>query len=142
MTTTTTAKTIVQIPYNTGDRRYKMWAKHITKINTEASNGYAFEGTWLTLGRKAELPIGSYVLLYGEEGSRAHRAPVVRIARVEADSTLVDVLTATDPSWALDLRDEAAALLAPATPDRAALEAEAAALRARLAEIETILQEA
>lgn len=137
-----TTKIIVEIPGYTGDSRYKMWAKTLTGIDSAQSNGYAYQGAWLTLGRKAELAVGSYVLLYGERGSRARHAPYVTIARVTADGGLETVLSAeSDRSWALTLRDQAAALFA-APMDRAALEAEATALRARLAEIETLLETA
>lgn len=136
----TNSKAIVEIPRYTGDNRYKMWAKTLTGVDTDKSNGYAYQGAWLTLGRKAELPIGSYVILYGESGSRAGHEPVVSIQRVTVDG-LEPVIEARGHSWALDMRAEAAALFSGG-PDRAALEAEAAALRARLAEIETLLQEA
>lgn len=135
-----TQRVIIELPAYVGDNRFKNWAKHLTGIDTNATNGYAYQGAWLQLGRKNELPVGSYILLYGEHGSRAGHTPTATVARVEADGELTTVLEAeSDKSWALTLRDQAAALFA-AAPDREALEAEATRLRERLAEIEALLQ--
>jgi len=134
-------KVIVSIP-KPGDTRWKAWRKLLTGVDKEKTNGYAFLGEFLSPGRKAEVPVGSYILIYDEIGSARHHRPEVSVQHVEADGTMTEVLSTIGKSWALDIRDEVAALLVSAAmPEsrRAELEAEAAQLRARLAKIEAEL---
>lgn len=109
------AKVITEVPV-VGDSRYKSWVKTLTGVDQSKTNGYAFEGSFLRAGRKAELEVGSYILTYGERGSRAHHTPEVEALRVEADGSLETLLSVQSDSWALDLRDDAAALFAAAPP--------------------------
>lgn len=52
--------------------REKDWAKHVSDVDTSKTGGYAFSGSWLTVGKTEELPNGSLVLVGGSqwEGSR------------------------------------------------------------------------
>ena len=99
------------------DRRWKFWRRAIDAVNTSVSNGYAFDGRFLQPGRKAELPIGTFVLTYDEVGNRRYHAPEVALFRVADTGRLEPVsddqgLVQTEgSSWALDLRDRVAALM-------------------------------
>jgi hypothetical protein len=104
-------KVIVGIPA-IGDSRFKRWAKLLKGVDRTKTNGFAFLGDWLPLQRKAELEVGSLILLYGEEGSRKYARPVVEVRRVEADSSLRCLVRVDGPDWALDLRDQVADMLA------------------------------
>ena len=132
-------KVIITVP-KVGDRRFKQWAKLVKSVDTSKTNGYAFEGNFLTPGRKAEVETG-ILIVYGEEGSRANRKPVVAVVRVKEDASLEEILRVYGMDWVLEIRDKVAELVAQSKPSREALEAEAAALRARLEEIERLLRE-
>jgi hypothetical protein len=131
-------KVIVEIPTAT-DHRWKSWRRVVERVDRSLTNGYAFEGPWLSGGRKAELEVGTVVLLYDEVGSRAHHEPEVRVARVTEEGKLDVLLQARGKDWALDLRDRVADLLTRTEDRRAVLEREAETLRRRLAEIEAEL---
>lgn len=127
------------------DRRKKHWRKLLTDVDTNQANGYAFVGSWLRAGERAELPLGSYVLGYDEPGSVKNWYPRVTLWRVTS-SGLEEVYCyegqVGERSWALACRDEIARILAgAANPEerRAALLAEAEQLRRRLADIEAEL---
>jgi len=111
----TEQKVIVEIP--AADRyAKKSWAKKLTRIDTSKANGFAFEGDWLQVGRKAELPIGAVVLSFSQAGSRNRPCPIAKIFRVAGDG-MEEVLAVQGDDWALDLRDKAAELVnAPAAP--------------------------
>lgn len=133
---------IVMIPASL-DARKKSWRKHLTGVDTDQTNGYAFAGQWLRGGERAQLPAGAYVLGYDEPGSMRNWYPRVTLWRVRPDGTLEEVYRyegeVQERSWALACRDEIARILAgAANPEerRAALMAEAEQLRRRLAEIE------
>ncbi len=99
------------------DRRWKFWRKAIDAVNTSVSNGYAFDGRFLAPGRKAELPIGTFVLIYDEVGNRRYHAPEVALYDLSASGHLEPVrddqgvVRAEGASWALELRDRVARLM-------------------------------
>ena len=101
-------KKIIEIP-SARDSRWKSWRRELTGVDVTKTTGYAFQGDWLTAGRKAELEVGSYVLIYDEIGSAKHHKPEVQICKV-TEEDLQEVLAAEGWSWALDLRDAAAEL--------------------------------
>jgi len=109
-------KTIVQTPV-VGDSRFKRWTKTVSHVDTSKQNGYAFEGEFIQ--SKVELEIGSYVLAWGSEGSRANNNPLVRLYKITADG-LEKVYSKDDLSehWALDCRDEIAAIVNATTEHR------------------------
>jgi len=96
-----------------GDRRFKQWVKVVTGVDTTISNGYAFEGSFIGLDRKAELPVGTFLLYFGMEGSRTRQWPCVALKEVTPDGleTLYERYD-LDRSWALDVRDDIAAIIA------------------------------
>ena len=108
-------KVIVQIPR---EGRWKSWAKLLERVDRSKPNGFAFEGEFLRRGERAEVPVGSLILVYTEEGSRKNWYPVVHVLRAEADGSLTTLLEwvgeVRERSWALAVRDKVAELLAEA----------------------------
>jgi len=96
-----------------GDRRFKKWVKVVTGVDTTISNGYAFEGSFIGLDRKAELAVGTFLLYFGMEGTRTRQWPCVALKEVTPDGleTLYERYD-LDRSWALDVRDDIAAIIA------------------------------
>lgn len=111
------AKVIVSIPEK-ADRRFKAWRKLLTHVNREQKGGYAFGGSWLQAGRKEELDVGSFVLLYDEIGSMKYHDPHVWLAVVSDSGELHPVedaqgaIKVSGADWALEIRDRVAAVLA------------------------------
>lgn len=103
-------KTKVRMP-EARDRRWKSWRKKLDGVDREKTNGYAFQGEWLPVGRLTELEVGDLVLIYDEAGSVRRHHPFVEICRVRADGDLEKVAEAEGWDWALKLRDVAAELL-------------------------------
>ena len=105
-------KKIIVIP-GTLDYRNKTWRKLLEKVDKEKANGYAFIGSWLREGERAELEVGSLILCYDEVGTRNWR-PVVRLFKV-LENGLEEVYRwegrVREYSWALAVRDEIAAIL-------------------------------
>ena len=111
-------KTIIDLS-DIGDDRFKRWAKTVKSVNTSIATGYAFEGDFIGIGRKHELPVGSYVLVYAELGSMRHHHPSVQLWKVTADGHEVAYKREhLNPSWALEVRDDIAAIV-NATPEPA-----------------------
>jgi len=96
-----------------GDRRFKQWVKVVTEVDTTIPNGYAFRGTFIGFNRKAELPVGTFLLYFGMEGSRRFQRPCVALREVTHDGleTLYE-RDRLDLAWALDVRDDIAAIIA------------------------------
>lgn len=112
----TEQKVIVVVPEAEKWAR-KSWAKRLTRIDTSKANGFAFEGDWLQVGRKAELPVGAVVLSFSLAGSRNRAFPIAKIFRVTAEGEFEVVAETRGDDWALDLRDKAAEMVnAPAAP--------------------------
>jgi len=136
---TTTAKTIVNLDRLPRDTRFKNWTKTLVAVDASKTNGYCFEGEFVS--GLAELPVGTILLHYHEEGSRGNHDPYVDLWKVSTEGLEKLAEYGNLPEkWALAIRDKVAAELESAKPsEREALEAEAKALRARLAEIEARL---
>jgi hypothetical protein len=96
-----------------GDRRFKRWVKTVEAVDTTVPNGYAFQGTFVRFDRKVELPIGTLLLYFGMEGTRTRQWPCVALKEVTPDGleTLYERYD-LDRSWALDVRDDIAAIVA------------------------------
>jgi hypothetical protein len=97
-----------------GDRRFKQWVKTVERVDTTVSNGYAFEGSFIRFDRKAELPVGTFLLYFGMEGSRRFQRPCVALKEVTPDGRLETIYErdGLDLAWALDVRDDIAAIIA------------------------------
>ena len=96
-----------------GDRRFKRWVKTVEAVDTTVPNGYAFQGTFVRFDRRVELPIGTLLLYFGMEGTRTRQWPCVALKEVTPDGleTLYE-RSDLDRSWALDVRDDIAAIVA------------------------------
>lgn len=106
-------KTIIDLE-KYGDSRFKNWAKILTSVDTSKSNGYCFEGEFIQMGRKHELEIGSFILIYTESGSRNYHSPCVQLYKVNNDSNLEHLYSKNCPSmngWALEVRDNIAKIV-------------------------------
>ncbi|MCF8094460.1 MAG: hypothetical protein K9J79_03775 [Desulfobacteraceae bacterium] len=106
-------KAIVRIP-EARDHRKKSWRKLLEKVDKEQSNGYAFVGSWLRGGDKAELAVGSHVLCYDESGSTKNWHPEITLYRV-TESGLEELYQyegeTRERAWALGCRDEIAEII-------------------------------
>jgi len=96
-----------------GDRRFKQWVKVVTGVDTTIPNGYAFQGSFINFDRKAELAVGTFLLYFGMQGSRRFQRPCVALREVTHDGleTLYE-RDGLDQAWALDVRDDIAAIIA------------------------------
>lgn len=104
--------------YGGGSYKFKKWAKTVTAVDTNKSNGYAFQGEFLDLDRKHELEVGTYILQYGEFGDYRRPQINVRLLKVSADGLeLVKEWENVGRSWALECRDEIAQLINSGTTD-------------------------
>ena len=105
---------IVNIPKQF-DSRHKAWAKHVGKVDVSKDNGFAFLGRFLTMGAKADLPQGSYVLVYDERGSMKNWYAHVTLYQVTGTGDLtptgVEAQVFHGKMWALEVRDAIAALV-------------------------------
>jgi len=98
-----------------GDRRFKQWVKVVTGVDTTIPNGYAFQGKFIGFDRKAELEVGAFLLYFGMEGSRKRQKPKPCVALKEVTPDGLETLYERydlDRSWALDVRDDIAAIIA------------------------------
>lgn len=102
-------KKIIDTP-EIGDNRFKQWTKTLNRVDVTKTNGYAFEGNFIR--SRQELEVGSYILAYGQVGSRANNYPRVELFRV-AENGLESVYKKADLSqhWALDVRDDIAKIV-------------------------------
>ena len=120
---------------NTGRRASKGWLKALTGVDCSVSDGFAFEGSFLS-GARAELEVGTWVLGFGAD---RRRWTAVGLWQVTPDGLAEQrQWRGLKSPWALACRDEIAELVAQ-PPDRDALIAERATLVARLAEIDEAL---
>ncbi|GAB4528691.1 MAG: hypothetical protein OHK0046_47880 [Anaerolineae bacterium] len=93
------------------DGRYDAWVKLVDRVDTNKTNGYAFEGAFVP-NRTVEITNENKLfIVMSRTGSRkyatnTYRVVVLRNGRLEATDVMTD-----DPSWALVIRDRVAALL-------------------------------
>ena len=126
-------KIIVDIPPSS-DRRFKSWAKQLTGVDVKKTDGYAFLGDFLKLGRKAELDVGSFILFYDEEGSTKCHEPFVQVCEVTLDGSFEQLVFTSGKSWALNIRDKVAKLF-EATSKHSKLIARKAELESELEKV-------
>jgi len=111
MSDNNTSKTTVLIE-GYGDRRFRQWAKRVTSVDLTKTNGYAFDGQFLTLGRKYRLPVGAIVLFFGRFSSEKRNSPAVRVCVVrETGLEIVFERKRLNESWALEVMKDVAAIL-------------------------------
>jgi hypothetical protein len=101
-------KKIVVVP-RSKDSRKKSWRKLLESVDVTKDNGFAFVGSWLRAGEKAELDIGSFVLCYDEDGSIKNWYPSIELLRVTVEGLeqVYEYIGSTrERSWALGCRDD------------------------------------
>ena len=102
-----------------GDERRKNWAKVVTRVDTEKTAGWAYEGEFIAAGGIQDVAAPCVVLVYGEKGSRTNPQIDARVYLANTDGTLTQHAAAGGRAWARTLRDTVAELLerdAPITP--------------------------
>lgn len=100
----------VEIPL-VGDSRHKNWAKVIADVDETKSNGWAFDGEFISAGGVQDVPVGSVVMVYGERGSRANPQIEARVFVANGDGTLSHIQSASGRAWARTLRDRVVELV-------------------------------
>lgn len=102
-------RTIIDTPV-VGDSRFKRWTKTVTAVDVSKRNGYAFEGQFIR--DKQELEVGTFILAWGQIGSRANHRPLVRLGRVTSEGLeIVYEKGELSEHWTLDVRDDIAELV-------------------------------
>lgn len=112
---------IINVP-EFGDLRMKHWAKTLTRVDQEKTNGYAFEGNFINV--KADLEVGSFILCYGRSGSMKSNTACVAVYRVTEEGTeSVYEKFHLSEVWALEVRDEIASIVNASVEESNPLEA-------------------
>jgi len=104
-----------------GDARLKNWAKVVTAVDPNGSDGWAYDGEFIAAGGIQDVVAPSVLLVYGEKGSRDNPRAEAHVYLVNSDATLSLHATASGRAWARTLRDPVIDLLErdrPFTPDR------------------------
>ena len=99
-----------------GDERRKNWAKVVSNVDEDKSDGWAFEGEFISAGGIQDVLAPSVLLVYGERGSRSNPRFEARVYLVATDGTLSERGVATGRAWARTLRDTVAELVARDAP--------------------------
>ena len=94
-----------------GDERRKNWAKIVTNVDQDRSDGWAYEGDFIAVGGIQDVMAPAILLVYGEKGSRTNPLIEARVYTVNPDATLTLHESATGRAWARTLRDGVADLL-------------------------------
>jgi len=97
-----------------GDARRKNWAKLVTNVDPNKSDGWAYEGDFVDVGGIVDLPTPSVLLVYGEKGSRTNPQIEAAAFMANTDGTVTRHESASGRTWARTLRDSIAELVANA----------------------------
>lgn len=100
----------IEVPL-VGDERRKHWAKLVSHVDENKSDGWAYDGEFIADGGVQDVEAPAVLLLYGEKGSRANPQIEARVYVVNTDATLSLHASATGRAWARTLRDGVAELL-------------------------------
>lgn len=120
---------VIQTP-RIGDKGFKSWSKVVDNVDQTKTTGYAFEGRFIPEGKQT-IPVGSHILAYGEEGSRARHYPLVELYEVTSDG-LKKVYEKQNLglNWSLSIRDDIANIVKQALSKDKPIPPEIAAARA------------
>lgn len=100
------------------DQRAKGWCKHVTGVDVSQETGHAFDGPWVNLGRRTELPPGAVLLRVEEIGPAKTRMPSAQVFRVGWDGSLTLIEDSFGPvqftgyDWVGELKERVAVLIA------------------------------
>ncbi len=99
-----------------GDERRKHWAKVVSNLDKNKTDGWAYEGDFIADGGIQDVEAPAVLLVYGERDSRINPNPEARVYVINTDATLSLRKTATGKVWARTLRDTVADLVASDIP--------------------------
>lgn len=105
----------IEVPL-VGDERRKHWAKVVSDVDENKSDGWAYQGEFIADGGIQDVEAPCVLLVYGERGSRTNPQVEARVYIVNTDATLSLRETATGRAWARTLRDTVADLVASDVP--------------------------
>ena len=105
----------IEVPL-VGDARRKHWAKVVSNVDENKSDGWAYEGEFIADGGIQDVEAPAVLLVYGERGSQANPNSEARAYVVNTDATLSLRQTATGRAWARTLRDTVAELVSSDIP--------------------------
>ncbi len=97
--------------------RRKSWFKHVTKVDISKTNGYAFEGNFISEMTETDLPEGSIIIECIPRGSVKNNLKEGKIFRVEAQG-ITNLEENSEYDWRKDFlsfRDTVAELLSTST---------------------------
>lgn len=80
-------KVLTEIQAGNASGRRVGWAKHVTGVDPEGKNGYAFSGEFIKTGREVELPEGAFILHVDPAGSVKNSRKEAYITRLQADGS-------------------------------------------------------
>jgi hypothetical protein len=99
-----------------GDERRKNWAKIVSNVDQDRSDGWAYEGEFIAVGGIQDVMAPAVLLIYGEKGSRTNPLIEARVYTVNPDATLTLHESASGRAWARTLRDGVADLIQRDSP--------------------------
>jgi hypothetical protein len=105
----------IEVPL-VADPRRKHWAKIVSNVDENKSDGWAYEGDFIADGGIQDVEAPCVLLVYGEKGSRGNPTPEARVYVVNTDATLSLRESASGRAWARTLRDPVADLVAADIP--------------------------
>ncbi len=102
-------KKIIGVP-GCKDLRFKSWARALERVDRSKTTATAFKGQDLPLRGVVELDVGTFVLLYEEQGSRRSRRVYITLFVVGSDrfSRIKTWGPLSLRGWVKDVRDEIA----------------------------------
>ena len=98
--------------------RRKGWGKHVTGVDAQKKNGYAFEGAFLNTGEN-ELPVGAAIIEKNPAGSVKNFYYVWRLGYVAGDGAIEWDKGEWNRSEFISFRNRVAERVAGETPDKA-----------------------
>lgn len=87
----------------------KSWRKLLTGVDAKQNKGWMYQGDWLNVGKSADVPAGSLILVYDHTGAGKRIHAEVRLVEAMPDGTLKPVadehgeIKASGAFWADDL---------------------------------------
>ncbi|MBT8199744.1 MAG: hypothetical protein KJO36_04420 [Acidimicrobiia bacterium] len=97
-----------------GDERRKNWAKIVSNVDPDKSDGWAYEGDFIDVGGIVDLATPAVLLIYGEKGSRTNPQIEAGAYVANTDGSITRHASASGRTWARTLRDAIAELVANA----------------------------
>jgi len=105
------------------DTRFTSWVKCVDAVNADVTNGYAFDGPFVSRGT-SEIEVRPRAFLAATvRGSRQHQTTTYNVVVMDGDGALsLSPIKTTDKEkgWALRIRDQVTALLDELAEDQGA----------------------